>query len=269
MRQANSGKSGAVRVETLDATDLSAMEKHGQREDASGQARRVSDDEPLVKGGLDIVARRERHVEGRKQQGKTKAMHALVQFPKDLIPDTAMGQRAMMSFAVEFINDFYGGDAVFAARLDRDEKGTHKVDVFFLPRWEFEYKDGRKQARCGVGQYTKKAARDRFGKDDRRSQGSALQDAFYEHLRDKMKLRGVLPPERKEATTKDRLEPEAYALQKDREGLLELQNRLKTEQRALSAKQQQVKNDADAVAMQIALLGKKATQMEKIRYRNR
>ena len=236
MRQANSGKSGSVRVETLDATDLSAMEKHGQREDASGQARRVSDDEPLVHGGLDIVARREKHVEGRKQQGKTKAMHALVQFPKDLIPNGGMNQRAMLGFAVNFINDFYGGDAVFAARLDRDEKGTHKVDVFFLPRWDFEYKDGRKQARCGVGQYTKKAARDRFGKEDRRAQGSALQDALFEYLRDDIQIPGIMPPERKKTTAKDRLEPEAYALEQE-QGKVALQ-RIRTEEEAEDSRQQ-------------------------------
>jgi hypothetical protein len=59
MEKANTGKSGAVRVSTLDATDLAAMERHGRREDASGQARRVSDDEPLVFGGLDICGRQE------------------------------------------------------------------------------------------------------------------------------------------------------------------------------------------------------------------
>jgi hypothetical protein len=269
MRQVNSGKSGAVRVQTLDATDLSAMEKHGQRTDASGQARRVSEDEPLVRGGLDLTALREKHVEGRKQQGKTKAIHALVQFPQDLIPNTAIAQRAMLGFAVDFINDFYGGDAVFAARLDRDEKGTHKVDVFFLPRWQFQYKDGRQQERCGLGQFTKKEARKRFGKDDRRAQGSALQDAWFEYLRDEMKVPDVMPPERKKSVAKDRVEPEVYALQKDREALHQIQGRLKAQQSALSVKQQQVKNDADAVAAQLKLLEKRAIQMEKIRYRNR
>ena len=269
MRQANSGKSGAVRVSTLDATGLAAMERHGQREDASGQARRVSDDEPLVRGGLDLAARREKHVEGLKQQGKTKAMHALVQFPSELVPNDPRRQTAMMSYAVEFINEFYGGDAVFAARLDRDEKGTHKVDVFFLPRWEFEYKDGRKQGRCGIGQFTKKAAKKRSGKENRRAQGSALQDALFEYLRDEVKIAGIMPPQRKKTTVKDRLEPEVYAFQKDKKGLHELQDRLKAQQSALSNKQQQVTNDADAIAAQLKLLGKRAAQMEKIRHRNR
>lgn len=217
MEKANTGKSGAVRVSTLDATDLAAMERHGRREDASGQARRVSDDAPLVFGGLDICARQEAHTAGRKQQGRAKALHALVQFPSELIPNTARAQKVMLREAVDFINGFYGGDAVFAARLDRDEKGTHKVDVFFLPRWDFTYKDGRTQQRCGLGQFTKKEAKRRFGREDRRAQGSALQDALFEHLRDKLRVPGVMPPERKAATAKDRLEPEAYALAQDRE----------------------------------------------------
>lgn len=269
MRQANSGKSGAVRVETLDATDLSAMEKHGQREDASGQARRVSDDKPLVHGGLDIVARREKHVEGRKQQGKTKAMHALVQFPKDLIPNGYMNQRGMLRFAVEFINDFYGGDAVFAARLDRDEKGTHKVDVFFLPRWEFEYKDGRKQARCGLGQYTKRAARDRYGKEDRRAQGSALQDAFFEYLRDNIKVPRIMRPERKKTTAKDRLEPEMYAFEREK-GLVR-RNAINLHHRSLSLTQreQQVANDAAFVANALRKIRHCTNDIDRVRQRYR
>jgi hypothetical protein len=269
MIQVNSGKSGSVRVETLDATDLSAMEKHGQREDASGQARRVSDDEPLVHGGLGIVARREKHVEGRTQQGKTKAMHALVQFPRDLIPNTGMAQRAMLGFAVEFINDFYGGDAVFAARLDRDEKGSHKVDVFFLPRWEFEYKDGRTQARCGLGQYTKKAARNRFGKDDRRSQGSALQDALFEYLRDNIKVPGVMPPERKKTTAKDRVEPEVYAVRQEEALVQDKAESLHRRSLSLTQREQQVANDAAIVASELRKINRRSRDIDNIRQRYR
>lgn len=262
MRQANSGKSGAVRVSTLDATDLAAMERHGQREDASGQARRVSDDEPLVRGGLDLVTRREKHVEGLKQQGKTKAMHALVQFPSELVPNDRRRQTAMMSYAVEFINDFYGGDAVFAARLDRDEKGTHKVDVFFLPRWEFEYKDGRKQGRCGIGQFTKKAAKKRSGNEDRRAQGSALQDALFEYLRDEMKIPGVMPPERKKTTAKDRLEPEAYAVKNE-------QGHLNRKALSLAQREQQIANDAAFLASAFKKIGQPTQDLHRVAERYR
>ena len=215
----NAGKAGAIRVENLDATDLANAERHGKREDASGARRSIKEADPLVFRGLDIVERCEAHRKGRKQQGKTKAMHALIQFPADLIPDSIEEQKRMTIRAVDFVNQFYGGDAVFAARYDRDEKGSHKVDVFFLPRWQFKYKDGRTQDRCGIGQYAKKEAKARFGKVDRRACGSALQDALFEYLRDDMKVQGVMPPVKKKTTEADRLEPEAYALKKEKETL--------------------------------------------------
>jgi len=191
MSQANSGKAGAARFQNLDATDLANAERHGKREDASSARRKVSDDEPLVFGGLNVRELAEQHRAGAKQQGKVQAVHALIQFPQELVPNEKLDQELMLNHAVAFVNEFHGGDAVFAARLDRDEKGTHKVDVFFLPKWEFSYKDGRTQARCGLGQYTKKQARERYGKSDRRACGSAVQDAFYEYLRDEMHIEGV------------------------------------------------------------------------------
>ncbi|MGR3608709.1 MAG: hypothetical protein ACU0BN_07605 [Sulfitobacter sp.] len=114
------------------------------------------------------------------------------------------------------MNAFHGGDAVFAARLDRDEKGRHSVDVFMMPRHDFRYKDGRQTKRAAVSKHSKAEAQSRYGKQDRRAQGSALQDAWFEYLRDEMSL-DVLPPTRKKTTTKDRVEPEVYGVQKDRE----------------------------------------------------
>jgi hypothetical protein len=189
-------------------------------------------------------------------------MHALVQFPSELVPNDRRRQTAMMSYAVEFINDFYGGDAVFAARLDRDEKGTHKVDVFFLPRWEFEYKDGRKQGRCGIGQFTKKAAKKRSGNEDRRAQGSALQDALFEYLRDEMKIPGVMPPERKKTTAKDRLEPEAYAVKNE-------QGHLNRKALSLAQREQQIANDAAFLASAFKKIGQPTQDLHRVAERYR
>lgn len=193
------------------------MERHGLREDESSARRRVSGDEPVVYGSLDICEARDKHVEGCKAQkgNKTRAIHMLVQFPPDLIPNTEEGQQQMMAHAVKFANDFHGGDAVFAARLDRDEAGTHKVDVFLMPRYEFAYKDGRTQKRTSVSKFAKEQAKQRYGNDDRRSQGSALQDAFHEYLCDEMGLE-ALPPKRKKTTAADRVEPEVYALRQEK-----------------------------------------------------
>lgn len=214
------GLVGAVRQKAIGWPDLANMERHGKREDASGQRRRVRDDAPLLFGTLDLAEARKAHMEGVRQSGRSACIHALVQFPTGLLDGASeRDQQAMLDHAVEFLNQFHGGDAVFAARLDRDEQGRHTVDAFLLPRYEFQYKDGRTARKASVSKFSKAEAKRRFGKDDRRSQGSALQDAFYEHLRDKMGLEGVLPPERKKTTTKDRLEPEELALKKDRQKL--------------------------------------------------
>ena len=216
----NVGLVGAVRQKAIGWPDLANMEKHGKREDASGQQRRVRDEAPLVFGSLDLADARKAHMEGVRQSGRSACIHALVQFPTGLLDGASeKDQQAMLDHAVGFLNDFHGGNAVFAARLDRDEKGRHTVDAFLLPRYEFRYKDGRTAIKASVSKFSKAEAKRRFGKDDRRSQGSALQDAFYEHLRYKMSLEAVLPPKRKKTTTKDRLEPEELALKRDREKL--------------------------------------------------
>ncbi|MDV4167939.1 hypothetical protein [Rhodovulum sp. FJ3] len=239
-KKLNAGKSGAVRQEALKPSDLTRAEKHGKREDESSQKRRVRDEAPLVFGTLDLTEARKRHMEGVLQSGRTACIHALVQFPTDLIngADKEQQQR-MLDHAVTFLNEFHGGDAVFAARLDRDETGRHTVDVFLLPKYDFRYKDGRVVKKASVSKFSKEQARARYVKtdkksgkaiinrttgkpiprDDTRAQGSALQDAFFEYLREEMQLSEAMPPERKKFTEKDRLEPEEYGLKKDRERL--------------------------------------------------
>lgn len=219
-RNEKTGLVGAVRQKAIGFPDLANMERHGKREDASGQQRRVRDTAPLVYGSLDLAKARKAHMEGVKQSGRSACVHALIQFPTGLLDGAnEEHQRAMLVHAVEFLNHYHGGDAVFSARLDRDEKGRHTVDAFLLPRYDFHYKDGRTVKKASVSKFSKAEAKRRFGRDDRRSQGSALQDAFYEHLRDEMRLDGVLPPEQKKVTAKDRLEPEEHGLRKDRQRL--------------------------------------------------
>lgn len=221
------GRVGAIRQRAIGFPDLTNMELHGKREDASGVQRRVRDADPLVYGTLDIADARREHMHGVKQSGRSACIHALVQFPTGLLDGSdEEHQRAMLHHAVEFLNRYHGGDAVFAARLDRDERGRHTVDAFLLPRYDFHYKDGRTAKKASVSRFSKAHAKKRFGRDDRRSQGSALQDAFYEYLRDDMRLNGVLLPDRKKTTTKDRVEPEVFGLRKDRQKLLESSRRL-------------------------------------------
>ena len=103
------GKTGAIRQTTLDRATLNAMERHGKRLDSMGPARRVRDVPPLVYGSLDIAEARDRHMEGVQQQGKTEAIHMLVQFPTDLPgADTKPKQERMLRLAVEFANAYHG-----------------------------------------------------------------------------------------------------------------------------------------------------------------
>jgi len=245
----NIGLVGAVRQKAIGFPDLTNMERHGKREDASSQRRRVRDIEPLVYGSLDLTEERRAHMNGVKQSGRSACIHALVQFPTGLLDGAREDhQREMLGHAVEFLNRYHGGDAVFAARLDRDEKGRHTVDVFLMPRYDFHYKDGRVVKKASVSKFSKVEAKKRFGRTDRRSQGSALQDAFFDHLRHKMLLRGVQPPTRKKITTKDRIEPEEF-------GLRQAQRRLSKDAQQLAQadriakkrnKEKSVANDTEA-----------------------
>lgn len=189
---------------------------------------------------------------GVKTQGKTACLHCVVQFPTKLIDgNDEQQQELMLAHAARFVNRFHGGDAVFAARLDRDEKGQHVVDVFAMPKYDFHYKDGRTAKKASVSKFAKQAARERFGKDDPRAQGSALQDAWFDYMREEMGL-DVLRPTRKKTTTKDRLEPEEYGLQRDRERferdkqafIAEATKRAK----ALKAGEQKLQQDRQAAA---------------------
>lgn len=208
------GKVGAVRQKALRTCDLAGMEKHGKRQDASSQARRVRDETPLVWNTLDLREARSIHMEGVKQSGQTACLHILCQFPTELMPTDYEGQHKMLMHSVRFVEKFHGGAAVFAARLDRDEAGQHTVDVFAMPTYERRYKDGRTARRASVSKYTKAEAKRRYGRDDKRSQGSALQDAWCEYLRNEVGL-DAREPTRKKATARDRVEPEVYALRQE------------------------------------------------------
>ncbi|UOA32548.1 hypothetical protein DSM110093_02348 [Sulfitobacter sp. DSM 110093] len=199
-------------------------------------------------------------MEGVKQSGRSACIHALVQFPTGLLDGSdEEHQRAMLHHAVKFLNHYHGGDAVFAARLDRDERGRHTVDAFLLPRYDFHYKDGRRVKKASVSKFSKAHAKQRFGRDDRRSQGSALQDAFFEHLRDNMQLHGVMPPERKKSTTKDRVEPEVFGLREDRQKLHETSRRLVNADRVA---QQHIKGQAAENEAKARLIARKEAALK-------
>lgn len=130
----NAGLSGAVRVQQLKLSDLTMAEKHGKRLDATSRARRISRDAPLTTTGLDLRKLHRHHLDKvYVPKAKSKAMHVIIQFPKDLVDGEAAA--LMLRHARAFVEDVFGPDSIFADRVDRDERGQHIVDVFVAPKY--------------------------------------------------------------------------------------------------------------------------------------
>lgn len=127
---------------------LPTMELHGKRLDRSSKRRVIRDLSPLIYGSLDLRAEYDRHVEGtRSNKGlKRPVLHFIVKFPDQILTDQAPApyleihdlnkrKEKMLAQAVAFIDETHGGDAVFAARVDRDEAGELVVDLFAAPKY--------------------------------------------------------------------------------------------------------------------------------------
>lgn len=189
------------------------------------------------------------HVAGanKSKAASKELLHAFMQFPTD-IDISEHNQRAMLSIAVDFINETYGGNAVFHARIDRDEVGQHGVDVFFAPRYEKHTKSKGTEQWISLSKFSKENARTRYGKrqktvkdkktgnfnpvfdDDGKAvevwndadvfQGRALQDAWFEHLKESIGNKfEVERGKRKKGSDPDRLSPEDFALQQEQKKL--------------------------------------------------
>ena len=180
--------------------------------------------------------------DARKNAGAKKVfLHGFMQFPTEIKP-TVRNQRLMLAIAVDFVNETYGGCAVFHARIDRDEKGRHGVDVFFAPRYEKHTASKGTEQWISLSKFSKENARTRYGKrqkevkkrnkfvpvyDDNGKpvmvwndadvfQGRALQDAWFEHLKEHVGDRyEVERGERKKGRDPDRLSPEDYAIEQE------------------------------------------------------
>lgn len=221
--------STAVRVNSLSLSGLGpkslpGMEAHGKREDQTSQARRVRDTPPLVHGSLDLRAAFDAHVSGARMNKALRkpVLHAIVQYPTE-IELTAEREQWMLDEAVAFVNATYGGRAVFAARLDRDEAGRHTVDVFFSPRYEKTTRRGS-QDWISTTKHGKELCRQHCAEIERRHDGTfrdgprqvgiALQSEWRAHLiaaaRDASLDLDLEPRQEKEARPPDRLEPEQF-----------------------------------------------------------
>lgn len=193
--------------------------------------------------GLKLTKAHAKHVKGaRVNKGAKKvALHAFVQFPTDL-EITPENEQMMLDQAVAFVNEKHGGKAVFHARLDRDEKGRHGVDVFFAPKydkttakgteaWVSLSKFGADLAHARLGQvqaekFNKKTEKwvKQFNDDGTPKMvwqdspffiGRVMQDEWFEHLRDECGIDWVQRGEQKIGRDKDRLEVEEYKTQQE------------------------------------------------------
>lgn len=258
---------GGVRVYSLTVSgagdkSLSSMEKHGKRLDQTSKARKINNLSPLVYGSLDLSVAFQAHIDGVNisKANKRPCLHALVQFPTS-IPITAKTEQLMLDAAVKFINQTNGGDAVFAARLDRDEKGRHTVDVFYAPRYEKVLKDGSSSIWMSTTKHGKEAClrheeeirRRIYHKEGERlntsprAVGMAVNSDFHEYLlKSGFKL---APKAEKIGVEPDRVSPEIYGA---REDLKRDQQVLKDEQTVLAKQKAALDVEKAAVASQQA-----------------
>lgn len=243
----------SIRVHSLStggsgSKTVSGMTAHGMRQDWTSKQRQVEEAKhlkPLVFGGLDIQRMFEKHTSGCSfnKANKRPVLHALLQFPTE-IPATEANQKRMMKAAVKFINLTHGGDAVFAARLDRDEKNQHHVDVFYSPKYEKKTKTGSKiwvsttkfaKALClkHRAEIEERHPQGKFSNGPRQ-QGMSLQSEFALFLKQALKLK-IEPKKRKDYLAPDRLEPEAFGAAKDAHRSTNWQEKHQQDERATDA----------------------------------
>lgn len=268
----------AVRCESLDLAGLARAEKHGKREDWIGKQRKIRNVKPIVLGGLDLTALYEKHTEGARQNkaARKPVLHFIVRFPPEVLTDDgptpyaqrdrAGRERLMVSQAVKFINETHGGEAVFAARLDRDEAGESVVDVFACPRYLKESKAGREPAlwtsatKFGeeLARKHQKHIRERM-KDAKtakaitspRAVGIALQESFGQFFERQNGVK-LAPRKLKEGRAKDRLEVEEWRVQRMAQEAAEARQDAEAAKAAAAA----VVQDAEAEAAKVKAAGK-------------
>lgn len=188
MKSAVSGLAGAVRVDQLTMGGLATQERHGKRLDEASKSRRISKAPPLTTTGLDLKKLYAKHVAGAFiPRARAKAMHMIIQFPTELV-DGNDGD-TMLQHAREFAKQVFGDEAIFADRLDRDEKSQHVVDIFVAPRYIKKTKHEEKVAVTMSRHLKAVAEKHGYRKLTPRACGKALQDALLQYLREDMGLK--------------------------------------------------------------------------------
>ena len=183
------GISGSIRADCMTKADLTAAEKHGKRLDTTSRARAITKDPPVTTTGLDLCKLYKAHVsDAFVPKCKTVAKHIIVQFPKELVD----GEDAefMLHHARRMVERIFGDQAIFADRVDRDEKGRHVVDIFVAPKHIKKTKHTSRLA-VTVSAHEEKLAEKHGRKNSPYGRGRAMQDSIFEYFRDVMKLSDV------------------------------------------------------------------------------
>lgn len=187
-KSAVAGISGSVRIQRLSGVALSAAEAHGKRLDNTGKVRSISNDPVITTTGLDLNKLYETHVSGALiHKSSTKALHMVLQYPTNLV--SGDGAKSMLVHARKFAKSVFGDNAIFADRVDRDEKSRHVVDLFIAPKHLKDYKIDKNgkippsRQKVSTSKDLKVLA-EKFGRAPTlRGQGQALQDAWFDYLK--------------------------------------------------------------------------------------
>jgi len=261
----------SVRLASLNMPLLGAAEVHGRRLDDAAISRKVREAESLtwVPEGItgDPLALSDRladHLSGEVDpatgkkvpvhvhKAKTKALHMLLIMPDSVPTETEEDARKAMLLGVRFAQETLGGEAVFAARIDRDEESTNTVDLFLAPLYDKVLKAETKRA-MSLTKHTKllvdkhdiKIETKTIKKDgveveqssayfSMKAQGQALQTEFAQWLTKEgyVAERGS----RKKGRANDRKSPEVMGAKRDREKAEKAyQDALESEERAAAA----------------------------------
>jgi len=255
---------------------LKAQELHGKRMDGTSKARRVRRAGPLVYGGLDLRDLYDDHMDGVRLNASCKrpVLHFIIKMPEQVLADgedaperyrgkTKKERQALMARqAVRFINETHGGDAVFAARVDRDEAGELIVDIFAAPKyekatkkavtvWASPTKYGKELA---IKHQSEIAARHSKAKGlltGPRHVGIALQAEFAEFFERENGM--TLTRKAKDSFGSDRLETEAYKEVRSAQDDIENERaKLEREEKALQGRRKKLEDGFEHLRGELA-----------------
>lgn len=189
MKKDVAGVAGAARIDQLSMAELTHAERHGKRLDKTSKSRAINNDLPLTTTGLNLKELYHQHIAGAFiPKSRAKAMHVVIQFPKDLVDGEHPA--LMLRHATAFVESVFGKNSIFGNRVDRDEKSRHVVDLFIAPKYVKKTKHQDKVA-VSVSRHQKELAQKYNCPPTPIGTGRALQDALFEYLRDTMRLKNV------------------------------------------------------------------------------